>query len=84
MIAWLTYYKELKKLFMDIGLFKSFLLCSRRGIPHQAPVVVGQKIDIPSTLIVFLHNADVFVKTFSLFFSSQENNRDGNEQLSGK
>ena len=42
---------------------------SRLHIPLQAPAVVGQKIDIPSTLIAFLHITDILVKALTLFFT---------------
>ena len=46
----------------------SFVL-SRLHIPLQAPAVVGQKIDIPSALIVVLHITYILVKVLTLFFT---------------
>ena len=40
---------------------------SRLNIPFQAPAVAGQKVDIPSALIVFLHITDILMKALILF-----------------
>ena len=42
---------------------------SRLHIPLQAPAVVGQKMDIPTVLIAFLHITDILVKALTLFFT---------------
>ena len=42
---------------------------SRLHIPVQAPAVVGQKVNIPSALIAFLHIIDILLKALTMFYT---------------
>ena len=44
-------------------------MLSRLHITLQAPAVAGQRTDIQSALIAFLHIADILVKVLTLFFT---------------
>ena len=53
---------------MDEWSFQGLLfVLSRFHIPLQAAAVVSQKIDLPLTLIAFLHITNIFVKVLTLF-----------------
>ena len=55
---------------MDEWSFQGLLfVLSRFHIPLQAPAVVSQKIDLPLTLIAFLHITNILVKVHTLFFT---------------
>ena len=45
------------------------LVLSRLHMSLQLPTVVGQKVDIPSALMAFLHITDILVKVLTLFFT---------------
>lgn len=51
---------KLYKVFMYKWFLQGFLfLLSRLPIPLQAAAVIGQKVDIQSALIAFLHNTNI-------------------------
>ena len=63
-------YNELRKLLIDKWSLQGLpFVMSRLHFPLQTPAVVGQKIDIPSVSIAFLHITDILVKALTLFFT---------------
>ena len=41
----------------------------RHIIPLQVPTVVGQRVDIPSALIAFVHHLDIVVEVLTLILT---------------